>query len=255
MQVRRSRLGRHGAIVAIAAALLGTVSVDLAVAAGPSKTIKACAAKSTGALRIAKHCKKSETTVSWNAVGQRGAKGARGSQGKQGIQGIQGVAGPGAQQIVKSITDLTSGTQATIFPFESANDQDTERFDAECGLEGISTPTAYASLILGGSSGAGSSLVLDGTGTTDVTLGTDGNAGVSLGSTPIPIAAGVSAYAETGNEQDIEVITTSGSPSSLSGTFLVRLGNTLSAVTAYLSVSLTSCELRVIEVPGPVSTP
>jgi hypothetical protein len=66
-----------GAIVAV---MLAGV-VDVAHAASSSTTIRACASKKGGALRVASVCKKSEKRVTWNS------KGPRGSQGVQGIPG------------------------------------------------------------------------------------------------------------------------------------------------------------------------
>ncbi len=59
----------------------------------------ACAAKSSGALRLvgaAKNCKKTERAVSWSATGQpgpRGPAGARGPAGEDGADGIDGLDG------------------------------------------------------------------------------------------------------------------------------------------------------------------
>jgi hypothetical protein len=55
-------------------AVLAT-SGTYAVTAGSATTIKACAAKSNGALRIATHCNNSERSVVWNAAGRRGPAG------------------------------------------------------------------------------------------------------------------------------------------------------------------------------------
>lgn len=45
-------------------------------------TIKACAAKKGGALRIATHCKSRERAITWNSVGPRGATGPAGPGAK-----------------------------------------------------------------------------------------------------------------------------------------------------------------------------
>jgi Collagen triple helix repeat (20 copies) len=63
-----------------------------AIAASGS-SIRACANKRSGALRLANRCKKSERGLSWNANGPTGAAGSRGPQGPQGPQGIQGTQG------------------------------------------------------------------------------------------------------------------------------------------------------------------
>jgi hypothetical protein len=70
-------------------------------------TIKGCAAKKTGALRIISgqaKCKKTEKMISWNAAGAQGPAGpagpagADGTDGSNGLPGTNGVDGaPGAQ--------------------------------------------------------------------------------------------------------------------------------------------------------------
>jgi hypothetical protein len=55
-----------------------------ALAASSAGAIHACATKKTGALRVARKCKKSEKTVSWNARGLRGLRGGTGAQGPPG---------------------------------------------------------------------------------------------------------------------------------------------------------------------------
>jgi hypothetical protein len=63
-----------------------------AIATSKNAKIKACANKKTGALRIAKRCKrKRERRVSWNKAGPQGQ---RGQQGQQGVPGpASGAAG------------------------------------------------------------------------------------------------------------------------------------------------------------------
>jgi hypothetical protein len=82
--------------LAVAAACLLAIGAGWAIAASTtsSATIRACASKSTGALRLAGKCKSSERRVSWNTVGPRGPRGTQGVQGLQGLQGTQGVQGP-----------------------------------------------------------------------------------------------------------------------------------------------------------------
>jgi hypothetical protein len=60
-------------------------------------TIHACANKTSGALRVARHCKRNERVLSWNAVGPQGPKGNPGSPGASGSTGASGTTGaPGA---------------------------------------------------------------------------------------------------------------------------------------------------------------
>jgi Collagen triple helix repeat (20 copies) len=82
--------------LAVAAACLLAIGAGWAIAASTtsSATIRACASKSTGVLRLASRCKKSERRVSWNTVGPRGPQGTHGVRGRQGLQGRQGVQGP-----------------------------------------------------------------------------------------------------------------------------------------------------------------
>jgi hypothetical protein len=99
----KSRLGwARVPVLAVTAACLLAVGAGWAIAASTTSTatIRACASNSTGALRLAASCRRSEHRVSWNTVGPRGPRGAQGvtgaqgAQGAQGIQGAQGVPGP-----------------------------------------------------------------------------------------------------------------------------------------------------------------
>jgi hypothetical protein len=71
------------------------VGAGWAIAASTSSTAttRACASKSTGALRLAASCKRSERRVSWNTVGPRGPRGLRGIQGATGATGAAGATG------------------------------------------------------------------------------------------------------------------------------------------------------------------
>ena len=82
------RTNRFTLAIAASALAVAMVGSGVAIAAGSSGKISACASKSTGALRLAKHCKPSETKVSWNV------KGAQGPQGPQGLPGAAGAPGP-----------------------------------------------------------------------------------------------------------------------------------------------------------------
>jgi hypothetical protein len=110
--------------VATAAVL---VTGGIAIGASSTNTIKACKAKSGGALRIAKTCKASETRVTWNIKGIQGIQGpqgepgAKGDKGEKGDTGNTGAAGaPGAAGVVGAVhylkhtcTDNTDGTQTS----------------------------------------------------------------------------------------------------------------------------------------------
>jgi hypothetical protein len=99
----KSVLGRARApFIAVAAACLLAVGAGWAIAASTSSTatIRACASKSNGALRLAARCKSSERRVSWNTVGPRGPRGLQGIQGAKGDTGATGAAGgTGAQGV------------------------------------------------------------------------------------------------------------------------------------------------------------
>src|SRR5690242_540552 len=55
-----------------------------------SKTIKACVSKTTGAVRLARRCKKGEKKVVWNVRGNAGKAGANGAPGDPGQTGVKG---------------------------------------------------------------------------------------------------------------------------------------------------------------------
>ena len=66
-------------------------------AAGSQKTIHGCVSKRTGALRIARKCKRSERGISWNQKGPAGPQGLPGATGRTGATGPQGPAGQNGQ--------------------------------------------------------------------------------------------------------------------------------------------------------------
>jgi hypothetical protein len=83
-----------GISIVLGASLL---SVGVSNAAGSS--IKACAKKSNGAMRlidVKKKCKKSERTLTWGTKGAAGAKGARGSAGTNGLSTVYSKTGNGS---------------------------------------------------------------------------------------------------------------------------------------------------------------
>jgi hypothetical protein len=67
------------------------------------KTIRACAQKSGGALRLGKRCRKGERRVTWAKTGPTGLTGPGGPAGGAGTDGAQGAPG----------TDGTNGTNGT----------------------------------------------------------------------------------------------------------------------------------------------
>lgn len=66
----------------------------IAASTSSSATLRACANKTTGALRLAGKCKSNERRVTWNTVGPRGLRGLQGIQGTKGDAGATGAIGP-----------------------------------------------------------------------------------------------------------------------------------------------------------------
>jgi hypothetical protein len=77
-QILRTKLPTVIGTAAVTLAMVGGVS---AATAATHASIKACANKRTGELRLAKSCHHDEKRVTWAAQGPRGAKGARGPAG------------------------------------------------------------------------------------------------------------------------------------------------------------------------------
>lgn len=76
-----SRIRPKALAIVGAASALAVLGAGFAVAATSGTTIKACAAKSDGSLRMAKKCKTNEKAVSWGVTGPKGATGATGPAG------------------------------------------------------------------------------------------------------------------------------------------------------------------------------
>ena len=94
-----SRLfARPAAIVAVCVGGAAVAGGGWALAAPGGGVIHGCANKKTGALRLARICKKGENVVAWNVQGPAGAPGASGPQGPAGAQGAQGLKGPAGLQ-------------------------------------------------------------------------------------------------------------------------------------------------------------
>ena len=90
MQFKRLSAFTLGVI--ITAASVGAVSFANAASDG---TLKACANKTSGAMRyISKgSCKKTETSLSWNQMGPQGLPGVAGAKGDTGVAGSSGTNG------------------------------------------------------------------------------------------------------------------------------------------------------------------
>lgn len=108
---------------AIAVSCLGVAAVaggGWALAAPGGGVIHACANKKTGALRLARTCKNSETVVAWNVRGPAGVPGGSGPQGPTGAPGPRGNAGVSGPQGVPGPTAAgfasTDGPVSIISP-------------------------------------------------------------------------------------------------------------------------------------------
>jgi Collagen triple helix repeat (20 copies) len=80
------------------------------------KTVKACAKKKGGALRLAKKCRKGERRVTWAMRGPTGLAGPAGPQGAPGVAGTDGAQGPPGANGVNG----TNGTSTGETFFDSA---------------------------------------------------------------------------------------------------------------------------------------
>ena len=80
------------ALAAALAAPAGATVAERALAPAPA-TIRACASKSDGRLRVARRCARGERAVSWNVRGPAGAPGPGGPAGPAGATGAAGPAG------------------------------------------------------------------------------------------------------------------------------------------------------------------
>ena len=77
--------------------VLGASLLSVGVSNAAGSTIKACAKKSNGAMRLidaSKNCKKSERTLTWGTQGDAGATGSTGAAGATGAAGTNGATGP-----------------------------------------------------------------------------------------------------------------------------------------------------------------
>ena len=115
-----NRLGAFTLGVVITAVSVGAVSF---VNAAGDKTLKACANKTTGAMRyISKgSCKKTETSLSWNQMGPQGIRGADGSNGTNGAEGAKGDTGVAGTNGQNQWAVDANGT--TLGPIRSVSSQ------------------------------------------------------------------------------------------------------------------------------------
>jgi hypothetical protein len=81
-------------VIAAALFAFGVSAYAAGMSATPApKTIKACAKKKGGSLRVANKCRRSERRVSWGVQGPQGTPGTQGQAGTPGAPGTAGAAG------------------------------------------------------------------------------------------------------------------------------------------------------------------
>jgi hypothetical protein len=100
-------------------------------------TIKACASKKTGALRLRKrrYCRRSERAVVWSIRGPRGPKGARGASGAAGA--------PGANGASAYFSSLGTGYSSAVDPAYSSVSGTTPLTSAEAAVQTLSPAVAF----------------------------------------------------------------------------------------------------------------
>jgi hypothetical protein len=121
MQVKKGLVTLFGLalVLAISAGASGTIERLGSTHATTATKISACVNKSTGLVRIARKCKKSERRIAWNVRGPRGARGpagadgARGPTGPAGVPGAKGAIGPTGPAGLSALDTVPSG--ATIY--------------------------------------------------------------------------------------------------------------------------------------------
>ena len=94
--------------------VLGASLLSVGVSNAAGTTIKACAKKKGGAMRLIdvnKKCKKSERTLTWGTQGSAGATGATGATGTNGISTVYSKTG---SDTAYSFSDTTSGVVLSL---------------------------------------------------------------------------------------------------------------------------------------------
>ena len=87
-------MSKLSAVVAVAVLLCGLSGYAIAQSGTATpKTVKACAKKKGGALRLGKKCRKGERRVTWAVVGPSGLTGPTGPAGGRGAAGANGAPG------------------------------------------------------------------------------------------------------------------------------------------------------------------
>jgi hypothetical protein len=121
----------------------------IATAATKSPTIHACERKSSGALRIAKHCHANERVVTWSTIGKPGVKGKQGVVGPAGstlaatdqFAGVPITDEPGAALITTSGLPDGDYTYSVGITFDNGDDA---TYDGTCDIEGFNLGSTFA---------------------------------------------------------------------------------------------------------------
>ncbi len=138
--------------------MLGASLLSVGVSNAAGSSIKACAKKSNGAMRlidVKKKCKKSERTLTWGTKGAAGAKGARGSAGTNGLSTVYSKTGNGSgvefstgafketEGVVLTLPDIPAGSY--LVSISSQLDQYTNN---DAGDEIASTSSSFVDCTL-----------------------------------------------------------------------------------------------------------
>jgi hypothetical protein len=134
-------------VIATLALVAAVGGGSYAVAASSGGTIKACAKKRVGTLRLASKCRKSERPISWNAVGPAGPAGPAGAPGAPGAAGAAGKDGKDGASAVAAVASLPAwGGQLA----DTSSDF-TFRQHRELGTFTKQSATTHAVVTIGGS--------------------------------------------------------------------------------------------------------
>lgn len=133
------------------ATLIGLIGISAIAYAEPGRepVVHACANVRSGALRVARRCRRRETAITWNVRGPEGVTGAFGAAGPVGPQGLRGdpglmgppgTTGPGGPQGAQGDT----GPQGPKGDTGSQGAQGQPGVPGKPGAEGPTGPTGPA---------------------------------------------------------------------------------------------------------------
>jgi Collagen triple helix repeat (20 copies) len=179
--------------VVVAAGLLLCGASGYAIAQSGSaapRTIKACAQKSDGALRLGRKCRKGERRVTWSARGPAGLTGPAGQPGAAGQDGAQGPAGANGANGTNG-TNGTSGTSTGETFFASLG------FGANFGGGGACDATPFGGPTIAITVPSGSYAQVMASVTVQRAGGTSNTACVRVDSTDVQFSSSTNLAAET----------------------------------------------------------